>query len=159
MSTIAYIGLGANLGEAAETVAAAMLRLDQLPATRLLASSSLYGSAPVGYLDQPDFINAVAAVETGLEPHALLDGLLAIEQHFGRLRSFRNAPRTLDMDLLLFGVLQCHDERLTLPHPRMLERAFVLLPLAEIAAELRLPDGRRLSELVAAGEWTGIKRL
>ena len=159
MSVHAYIGLGANLGDAAGTVRAAMAALDQLPQTRLLAGSSLYRSAPVGYLDQPDFINAVAAIETDLAPHALLDGLLALEQTHGRERSFRNAPRTLDMDLLLYGEALLHDDRLTVPHPRMIERAFVLLPLLEIAPELTLPGAIPLSALLGQVDQTGLSRI
>ncbi|HEY9104100.1 2-amino-4-hydroxy-6-hydroxymethyldihydropteridine diphosphokinase [Chitinimonas sp.] len=159
MSVRAFIGLGANLGDAQATVRAAMAALGELPQTRLVATSSLYRSAPVGYLDQPDFINAVAAIDTELAPHALLDGLLGIEQVHGRQRSFRNAPRTLDMDLLLYGERQLHDERLTVPHPRMLERGFVLLPLAEIAAGLQLPDGRALATLTAGCDQTGLQRI
>lgn len=150
MSVIAYIGLGANLGDAATTVSQAIDALDALPHTRLLARSSLYRSAPVGYLDQPDFVNAVAAIETSLAPHAVLDGLLDIEQRFGRARSFRNAPRTLDLDLLLYGDQTLHDERLTVPHPRMHERAFVMVPLVEIAPALALPH-RGLAASIAAG--------
>ncbi|WP_374358090.1 2-amino-4-hydroxy-6-hydroxymethyldihydropteridine diphosphokinase [Chitinimonas sp.] len=150
MSVTAYIGLGANLGEAAQTVAEAIAALGQLPQTRLLGASSLYRSAPVGYLDQPDFINAVAGIETALSPDALLDGLWAVEERFGRERSFRNAPRTLDLDLLLYGGQQIGTERLTVPHPRMHERSFVLRPLLEIAPQLQLPDGRALAELAAA---------
>jgi 2-amino-4-hydroxy-6-hydroxymethyldihydropteridine diphosphokinase len=153
----AYIGLGANLGDAAESVAAAMQALADLPHTRLLAQSALYRSAPVGYLDQPDFVNAVAAIETTLAPHALLDGLLGIEQQFGRNRSFRNAPRTLDLDLLLYGDAVLHDARLTVPHPRMTERAFVLLPLADIAPALVLPGGSQVAELAARIDRAGIR--
>lgn len=159
MSVRAFVGLGANLGDAAQTVSAAMQQLASLPETTLLACSSLYRSAPVGYLDQPDFVNAVAAIETDLAPHALLDGLLAIEQHFGRARSFRNAPRTLDMDLLLFGDQQLDDERLSVPHPRMRDRSFVLLPLAEIAPDLLLPDGTALGPLALACDQTGLSRI
>ena len=156
---IAYIGLGANLGDAAATVASAVAALDGLPQSRLVNSSSLYGSKPVGYLDQPDFINAVAAIETTLAPHALLDALLALEAYFGRQRTFRNAPRTLDMDVLLYGGMVHHDDRLTLPHPRMLERSFVLVPLAEIAPDLVLPDGQALAALAAAADRTGLNKL
>jgi 2-amino-4-hydroxy-6-hydroxymethyldihydropteridine diphosphokinase len=157
VSVTAYIGLGANLGDAADSVTAAMLALGELPHTRLLARSALYRSAPVGYADQPDFINAVAAIETDLAPHALLDGLLAIEHRFGRERSFRNAPRTLDLDLLLYGDVVLHDARLTVPHPRMVERAFVLLPLAEIAPDLALPAGGRVDALAASIDRTGLQ--
>ncbi|MGQ5523878.1 2-amino-4-hydroxy-6-hydroxymethyldihydropteridine diphosphokinase [Chitinimonas sp. PSY-7] len=159
MSIRAYIGLGANLGDAAGTVQAAMQGLATLPTTRLIATSSLYRSAPVGYLEQPDFINAVAVINTDLTPYTLLDGLLALEELFGRQRSFRNAPRTLDMDLLLYGDAVMHDKRLTVPHPRMRDRSFVLVPLHEIAADLHLPDGSVLAELVASCDRTGLHRL
>ncbi|MEH6460934.1 2-amino-4-hydroxy-6-hydroxymethyldihydropteridine diphosphokinase [Chitinimonas sp. JJ19] len=159
MSTLAYIGLGANLGDAAATLEAAMQRLGSLPGTRLLQRSSFYRSAPVGYLDQPDFTNAVAAIETELAPHAVLDGLLAIEQHFGRQRSFRNAPRTLDMDLLLYGETVCHDDRLTLPHPRMAARGFVMLPLLEIAPTIQLPGLGDGAALLAKLDTCDLERL
>ncbi|MHB1353909.1 MAG: 2-amino-4-hydroxy-6-hydroxymethyldihydropteridine diphosphokinase [Thiobacillus sp.] len=139
MKVVATIGLGANLNDPAAQVEYALAELDRLPATRLLARSSLYASSPVGYVDQPDFINAVAQVETALAPRALLAALLDIEQRHGRERSFRNAPRTLDLDLLLYGGARFHEEGLTLPHPRMHERAFVLLPLLEIAGQTVIP--------------------
>lgn len=139
MKIVASIGLGANLNDPAAQVEYALAELDRLPATRLLARSSLYASAPVGYVDQPDFINAVAQVETALAPRALLAALLDIEHRHGRERSFRNAPRTLDLDLLLYGDARFHEEGLTLPHPRMSERAFVLLPLLEIAPDIQIP--------------------
>jgi 2-amino-4-hydroxy-6-hydroxymethyldihydropteridine diphosphokinase len=139
MNITATIGLGANLNDPAAQVEYALAELDRLPGTRLLAHSSLYASAPVGYVDQPDFINAVAQVETTLAPRALLDALLDIEHRHGRERSFRNAPRTLDLDLLLYGNAHFHEEALTLPHPRMTERAFVLLPLLEIAPDTVIP--------------------
>ncbi len=158
MSVIAYVGLGANLGDAAETVSAAITSLGQMADTRLIGQSSLYRSAPVGYVDQPDFINAVAAIETALTPHALLDSLMSIEADFGRQRTFRNAPRTLDLDVLLYGDEVLHDEHLTVPHPRMLERAFVLVPLAELAPALSLPDGRTVASLATACDQTGLAK-
>lgn len=136
---VAYIGLGSNLSEPAAQVAEAIRKLSALPGTRLRASSSLYRSAPVGYLDQPDFVNAVAEVETDLAPHALLDALLALEQTFGRTREFRNAPRTLDLDVLLYDDLQLQEPGLTVPHPQMHLRAFVLQPLLEIAPQCVIP--------------------
>jgi 2-amino-4-hydroxy-6-hydroxymethyldihydropteridine diphosphokinase len=102
----------------------------------------------VGFLEQPDFINAVAMLETMLAPHALLDGLLAIERRHGRVREFLNAPRTLDLDVLLYGDLVLHEHGLTLPHPRMHERAFVLLPLAEIAPDAVIPGKGRVADLL-----------
>jgi 2-amino-4-hydroxy-6-hydroxymethyldihydropteridine diphosphokinase len=137
--TVAYVGLGSNLEDPARQVEAALDELDHLPHTRLVKRSSLYRTKPVGYADQPDFINAVAQLETGLPAERLLDELQALEARHGRKRSFRNAPRTLDLDLLLFGDLVLSTERLTLPHPRMRERAFVLDPLREIAPDLELP--------------------
>lgn len=131
----AFIGIGANLGVPASTVRRAIAAIGSVPDTRMVVASSLYRTAPVGYLDQPDFVNAVAEVETCLDPVALLDQLLLIEARFGRERGARNAPRTLDLDLLLYGNRQLQSPQLTLPHPRMAERAFVLVPLAEIAPD------------------------
>lgn len=135
----AFVALGANIGEPVQHLRAAVRDLDALPGTRVVARSSLYRSAPVGLLDQPDFINAVVAVDTTLAPLALLRHLLAVEAVHGRVRSIPNAPRTLDLDLLLHGDCVQVDTELTLPHPRMHERAFVLLPLLEIAPDLHLP--------------------
>jgi 2-amino-4-hydroxy-6-hydroxymethyldihydropteridine diphosphokinase len=146
----AYIGLGANLDHPAAQVEYALAELDRLHATRLVAHSSLYASAPVGYVDQPDFINAVACIETALAPRALLAALLDIEHRHGRERSFRNAPRTLDLDLLLYGAAHFHEDHLTLPHPRMTERAFVLLPLTEIAPDIAIPGQGRAADWIAA---------
>lgn len=139
MKFVAFIGLGANLEKPVAQVNAAMEALGQLPQTRLLKRSSLYRSAPVGYLDQPDFINAVAQVETALPPKALLEALLQLEREFGRTREFQNAPRTLDLDVLLYGDLIHHEHGLTLPHPQMHRRAFVLQPLLEIAPDCVIP--------------------
>jgi 2-amino-4-hydroxy-6-hydroxymethyldihydropteridine diphosphokinase len=149
MNILATIGLGANLNDPAAQVEYALAELDRLPDTRLLARSSLYASAPVGYVDQPDFINAVAQVETSLAPRALLAALLDIEHRHGRERSFRNAPRTLDLDLLLYGDAHFHEEGLTLPHPRMHERGFVLLPLLEIAPDTVIPGRGRAAGWLA----------
>ena len=150
MNVIATIGLGANLNDPAAQVEYALAELDRLPGTRLLARSSLYASAPVGYVDQPDFINAVAQVETTLAPRALLAALLDIEHRHGRERSFRNAPRTLDLDLLLYGAAHFHEDGLTLPHPRMHERGFVLLPLMEIAPDTAIPGRGSAADWLAA---------
>jgi len=134
--TSAYVGLGSNLDDPAEQVRAALGELEHLPQTRLAAASSLYRSRPLGYAAQPDFVNAVAALDTALEPLALLAELQAIEARHGRARSFRNAPRTLDLDLLLYGDQTIDQPGLIVPHPRMHERAFVLQPLLEIAPQL-----------------------
>jgi 2-amino-4-hydroxy-6-hydroxymethyldihydropteridine diphosphokinase len=133
----AFVGVGANLGDAVSTVRAALQALDTLPDTLRVASSSLYRSAPVEAAG-PDFINAVAELQTTLPPLELLHRLQAIEHAFGRVRSVRNAPRTLDLDLLSWGDLVLHSDELTLPHPRAHLRAFVLLPLAEIDPMLSL---------------------
>jgi len=147
--TRAYVGLGANLGDAPATLEAASDALAHLPGTRLLSRSSLYISAPIDAAG-PDFVNAVVALDTTLEAHALLLELQEIERSHGRQRPYRNAPRTLDLDLLLFGDTCIADNALTVPHPRMTQRAFVLLPLAEIAPDLRLPDGRTIASLLPA---------
>ena len=135
----AFIGLGSNMVNPSSQVRQAMQSIDQLPETRVLARSSLYRSAPVGYLEQPDFINAVVQVETELAPRDLLQALLELEQQQGRTREFLNSPRTLDLDVLLYDDLQHHEHGLTVPHPQMHKRAFVLLPLLEIAPECVIP--------------------
>ena len=153
MTITAYIGLGANLNDPVAQIEQALVELDRLPHTRVVARSLLYSSAPVGCVDQPDFINAVAQLHTTLAPRVLLAALLDIEQQHGRARSFRNAPRTLDLDLLLYGTAHFHEDDLTLPHPRMTERAFVLLPLTEIAPDLIVPGhGRAADRLIACAD-------
>jgi 2-amino-4-hydroxy-6-hydroxymethyldihydropteridine diphosphokinase len=139
MKHVAYIGLGSNLADPAAQVLQALEALGHLPKTRVVARSSLYRSAPVGYLEQPDFINAVAQLETELAPRALLDALLALEHECGRTREFLNAPRTLDLDVLLYDDLVHHEHGLTIPHPQMHLRAFVLQPLLEIAPGCVIP--------------------
>jgi 2-amino-4-hydroxy-6-hydroxymethyldihydropteridine diphosphokinase len=131
----AYVGVGANLGDARQAVARAIDDLGRLPGTRLVARSSLYRSAPVD-ASGPDYVNAVAALETQFTAPDLLSQLLAMEQRAGRERPWRHAPRTLDVDLLLYGAARIDSPALTVPHPRWQERAFVLLPLAEIAPAL-----------------------
>jgi 2-amino-4-hydroxy-6-hydroxymethyldihydropteridine diphosphokinase len=143
----AYVGLGANLGDPLVQLRNAVAALGRLPGTCVAAVSSVYRSAPVGYLDQPDFLNAVAALDTRLSPQALLDALLAIEQDGGRTRAFRNAPRLIDLDLLLYGERVVDEEHLTVPHPRMSGRAFVLLPLAELDPACVVPGAGPLSTL------------
>ncbi len=155
----AFIALGSNLADPAAQVRAGFDALAALPGARLTARSSLYRSAPAGYAEQPDFINAVAALETSLAPRALLDALLAIELSHGRVREFLNAPRTLDLDVLLYGELQLHEHGLTLPHPRMHERAFVLLPLAEIAPRCVIPGRGAVIDLLRTVDTTGVRRL
>ena len=135
----AYVALGANIGDPTATVLAAFAALANLADSRVVHTSSLYRTAPVGLVNQPDFINAVAMLETGLAPEELLDALLDLEARFGRVRRDRNGPRTLDLDLLLYNDIELDLPRLTLPHPRLHLRAFVLHPLAEIAPGLVIP--------------------
>ena len=137
--TRAYIGIGANLGDPAAQVAAAFAGLDTLPATRLVARSSLYRTAPVGVGPQPDYLNAAAALDTALDAGVLLAALLDLEARHGRERPYPGAARTLDLDLLLYGEDEIALPRLTVPHPRLHERRFVLEPLAEIAPGLVVP--------------------
>lgn len=136
---ICFIGLGSNLGNSCEQLRQALADIALLPDTLLLAQSSMYRSAPLGFVDQPDFVNAVAQIKTRLSPQALLAALLHIEQHYGRVRTFQDAPRTLDLDLLLYGDLQLIDANLTIPHPHMHLRAFVLRPLLEISPGCDIP--------------------
>lgn len=145
----AYVGIGSNLGEPRRQIETALDELGRIAQTRVARRSSLYRSVPVGHADQPDFLNAVARLETGLAAEALLGELQAIEQRHGRERSFPNAPRTLDLDLLLHDTGAVSTPRLTLPHPRMHERAFVLAPLAEIAPDAEVPGQGRAAELLA----------
>ena len=158
----AYVGLGANLGDATATIDAALRALDALPGSSVLRHSARYRTPAWGRTDQPDFINAVAAVRTTLAPQALLDGLLAIERRFGRERAATDArwgPRVLDLDLLLHGDAVLDTPGLTLPHPRLHERAFVLVPLAEIAPALLVPGAGRVDALCAAVDATGIEAI
>lgn len=144
----AFIALGANLRNPEEQVRAGFEALAMLPNTVLAAVSSLYRSAPVGYLDQPEFVNAVAQINTALAPRVLLEALLDIERRHGRVREFANAPRTLDLDLLLYADVELHEPGLAIPHPRMHERAFVIVPLAEIAPEATVPGRGRVRDLL-----------
>jgi 2-amino-4-hydroxy-6-hydroxymethyldihydropteridine diphosphokinase len=137
-ATVAYIGIGANLGDARANVKQAMARLDRLPGTRLDASSSLFRSAPVDAAGD-DYVNAVARVQTSLTAEELLRQLLALEQEFGRERPYRNAPRLLDLDILLYGCRVISTESLTVPHPRLTGRAFALIPLLQIDPLIEIP--------------------
>ncbi len=152
----AYIGLGSNLGKPRDQLERAVAELAALPASRLIAVSSLYTSTPMGPQDQPDYINAVAAIDTRLPPEPLLDALQAIEQAHGRVRTRHWGPRTLDLDLLLYGDEVITTPRLSVPHPGIAERGFVLYPLAEVAPTLRLPDGRAVAALRAACDAAGL---
>ncbi|MDO5351810.1 MAG: 2-amino-4-hydroxy-6-hydroxymethyldihydropteridine diphosphokinase [Succinatimonas sp.] len=140
----AYIGLGSNLGNSLITLKQALERLNQNQKMEVIKTSSFYKTSPVGYKDQDDFVNAVALLETSLPPLELLDHLLNLEQEFKRVRLFKNGPRTLDLDLLLYDNLIMDTSKLILPHPRMCERAFVLVPLNEIAPTLIIPKSERV---------------
>lgn len=155
----AFVALGSNLENPIAQVQAGARALGRLPDTRLLACSSLYRTAPVGYTDQPDFINAVCAIETGLAAADLLRFMLALEQSQGRVRELAGGPRTLDLDLLLHGDLERAEPGLVLPHPRLHERAFVLYPLAEIAPGLVVPGRGRVEELLRGCAGQTIERL
>ena len=137
--TVAYVGIGSNLGEPEGQVRQAFAELDRLPHTRVVKQSSLYRSSPLGYSPQPRFINAVAQLDTGLAAERLLAELQQLEARHGRKRSFPNAPRTLDLDILLYGDVVLDTPGLKTPHPRMHERAFVLQPLVEISPEVSIP--------------------
>lgn len=154
-----FVGLGSNLGDPPAQIRRALRTLAQVPKTRLLRQSSLYRNPPVGYIDQPEFVNAVAEIETALPPAELLDQLLALERAHGRVRTHLNAPRTLDLDILLYGGLEVHEPGLTIPHPRMLKRAFVLVPLAEIAPQAVVPGSGRVADLVKSVDASGLVKL
>ncbi|MAD43636.1 MAG: 2-amino-4-hydroxy-6-hydroxymethyldihydropteridine diphosphokinase [Oceanospirillaceae bacterium] len=145
--TLCYIGLGANLNNPAEQIVTALQALDKMPHCRLTAWSSLYGSKPLGPQDQPDYMNAVAALETELQPEALLDALKQQEDNQGRVKLRHWGERTIDLDILLYGDQVYQSDRLTIPHREMCNRSFVVLPLLEIAPQLILPDGRKLAAL------------
>ncbi|MEJ2480973.1 MAG: 2-amino-4-hydroxy-6-hydroxymethyldihydropteridine diphosphokinase [Acidihalobacter sp.] len=155
----AYVGLGSNLDQPEEQLLRALDELSRLPGTRLSASSGLYRNPPMGPVPQPDYVNAVAALETGLSPLELLDGLQAIEQAHGRMRIERWGPRTLDLDLLLYAERVIDEPRLQVPHPGLHERPFVLYPLAEIAPELIIPGRGSLAEWLAQCPSSGLARI
>lgn len=156
----AYVGLGSNLGDPPAQLRRALASLGGLPATRLLSVSSFYRSPPLGPAGQPDYLNAVAGLLTTLPALELLAALQAIETAQGRRRDGeRWGPRTLDLDLLLHGDARLASPSLTLPHPGLRERAFVLVPLAEIAPGLRLPDGTAVARLAGAVDTGGLERL
>jgi 2-amino-4-hydroxy-6-hydroxymethyldihydropteridine diphosphokinase len=149
MAERVFVGLGANLGDAQATLRAAMLALDALPHTSLVAKSPLYASQPVDATG-PDYVNAVAELATSLTPPELLLALQAMESKFGRQRPFQNAPRTLDLDLLMYGQRVLATTTLTVPHPRLHQRAFALLPLLALAPDLSHPLLGSLAEFVPA---------
>ncbi len=147
----AYVGLGANLGDREGTIRRAVALLAATPGVEVLRVSALRETEPVGYADQPRFLNGAAALATELEPRELLDRLLAIELELGRVRGEgpRFGPRAVDLDLLLYGDEVVDEPGLTVPHPRLAERRFVLEPLHELEPALTLPDGRRVAELLS----------
>ncbi len=160
----AFVALGSNLADPIQQVQKAFMALEHIPSTRVVKKSSLYQTAPIGYdADQvaqvPDFINAVVAIETDLAPLALLDALFAIEDNAGRERPYPNAPRVLDCDLLMYEGMVLNTSKLTLPHPRMHTRGFVLLPLLEIAPDLSIPNHGRIAQLIHSSPFTDVKKL
>ena len=157
--TLAYVGIGSNLEDPRAQVLRAFDELAHLSETRVTARSSLYRTAPIGHANQPDFINAVAGIDTQLPPEALLRELQAVEARHQRKRSFPNAPRTLDLDLLLYGDQRIAKPDLTVPHPRMHERAFVLQPLVEIAPRANIPGVGTASKQLAACSDQKVERI
>jgi len=149
MRTDAFIGLGSNLKEPAAQLARAVAELAALPKTTLVSQSPFYASRPVGPQDQPDYINGAVWLSTGLDPHTLLNQLQAIEQAHGRERLRRWGPRTLDLDMLVFGNCVLDDDRLTVPHRELANRDFALQPLLDLKPDLRLPDGTTIANLRA----------
>jgi 2-amino-4-hydroxy-6-hydroxymethyldihydropteridine diphosphokinase len=155
----ALVGLGANIGDPAAQVAWAAGELSRLAGTRLVRLSSLFRTGPVGYAEQPDFVNAVALLDTALTPRALLDALLGTERAAGRARTFANAPRVLDLDLLLYDDQVIDAPGLTVPHPRMHERAFVLVPLVEIVPEIFIPGRGRAADVLRGLPEQAVRKL
>jgi 2-amino-4-hydroxy-6-hydroxymethyldihydropteridine diphosphokinase len=155
----AFIALGSNLDDPPAQIRGALTTLAAMLETRLVRHSSFYRNPPVGYLDQPEFVNAVAEIRTRLAPRELLDQIHALERNHGRTRDVPNAPRTLDLDILLYGDLVVDEPGLTIPHPRMLERAFVLVPLAELAPETMVPGKGRVADLARAVNAIGLIKL
>ena len=155
----AFIGLGSNLSSPEQQLLSALDEIAVTPGITLCGRSSLYRSAPVGFADQPNFINAVAEVRTALTPIELLDELLAIERCHGRVRDFPNAPRTLDLDILIYGDLQLASPALTLPHPRAHLRGFVLWPLFELAPDAHIPGRGSVRALLAQNREQSIARI
>ncbi|TNE96399.1 MAG: 2-amino-4-hydroxy-6-hydroxymethyldihydropteridine diphosphokinase [Gammaproteobacteria bacterium] len=147
MTTNVFVGLGSNLEDPAAQLARAVAELAALPDTTFMAQSPFYASRPVGPQDQPDYVNGAVWLNTDLRPHDLLDHLQRIEQQHGRERTRRWGPRTLDLDLLIYGETTLDDERLTVPHRELANRDFVLQPLLDLARDLTLPDGRSIRTL------------
>lgn len=159
MSHQVYIGLGSNLENPVEQIKSALREMDQLEKTKLLADSGLFRSRPMGPQDQPDYINAVALIETGLEAYDLLDKLQQVEQVHGRVRERHWGERTLDLDILLYDDQQIQTGRLTIPHPGLAEREFVLYPLNKINPDLAIPGLGTLKDLLKRCPENGIEYL
>jgi 2-amino-4-hydroxy-6-hydroxymethyldihydropteridine diphosphokinase len=157
--TTAYVGIGSNLKDPRAQVLQAFNELEGLPQTRVVKKSSLYRTEPIGHGEQPDYINAVAQLETGLPAERLLAELQEVEARHGRERSFPNAPRTLDLDVLLFGNAVLDTPSLKLPHPRMHERAFVLKPLVEVFAQATIPGHGLATALLASCKDQKVERI
>ena len=155
----AFIALGSNLNDPPAQIRSALRALAALPETRLVRRSSLYRNRPEGGVAQPDFVNAVAEIETRLAPGELLVRLLAVERDHGRVRGSPNAPRTLDLDIVLYGSQTVREPDLAIPHPRMLGRAFVLVPLAEIAPDAVVPGHGRVADLARKVDASGMVKL
>ncbi len=159
MRELCYIGLGSNLDSPLYQLELALEALALIPESSLTGASSFYQSAPLGPAGQPDYINAVVALDTGLEPLALLDVLQRIEKQQGRQRTEHWGPRSLDLDLLLYGNRRIDQTRLTIPHPELQKRAFVVLPLLELSPDLVLPDGQPLSRVAALLDSDDLQKL
>ena len=159
MSTVAYIGIGSNLEDPEQQVLTAPVLLDAISDTQVIARSSLYASPPMGPPEQPDYVNAVAKIRTGLPCGELLTELQRIESGRGRLRGIRWGPRILDLDILLYGNETIDDDGLVVPHPGMRTRAFVIFPLHEIEPSLVLPSGEAIADLKLAAAQASIRRL
>lgn len=156
----AYLGLGSNLGDTTENLLGAAKRISALPGTCITRSSSLFETAPWGYVDQPWFLNAVLETETSLEPHELLRRVKSIEQAMGRTPGLRWGPRLIDIDILLYDQVSIDEPDLIIPHPRICERLFVLAPLAELLPEWKCPGGESVSQRASRlGDDAGIRRL
>jgi len=154
-----YLGFGSNLDNPMEQIKLALKALTTHSKITLLACSSFYLTKPIGYIHQPDYINTVVKIHTCLAPFNLLNAVLTIEQQLGRKRLFKNAPRTIDIDILWYQQVICHDEKLILPHPRLFERAFVLIPLAELAPDLFIEPYGKVQELINRVASQDVKRL
>ncbi len=159
MAVQVFIALGANIAQPIKQIRRAIALLCLLPQTRLVKTSSFYCTAPIGYADQPDFINAVVEISTSLSAQELLESMLAIESALGRERMLPNGPRTIDLDLILYGDQFIQEEELIVPHPRMHERAFVLVPLTEIAPDIAIPGHGQAAALLPNTTDQTLKRM